>query len=476
MKKNKLLLGCTILVVFLFTTNLHGQQINSYTISGVVKDMQSGTPLFYANVGLLNAADSVSVQGVSTDEHGRFKLSNIKQGDYIFQASYIGYDIYRQPISVAGNKKEIVMDTVLLQPVSTTLEGFTIYEKKPVYAIEGEKKLYNVSEDPSIQTGTTSDALQNAPGVEVDIEGNITLRGVSSVEIWINDKPSRLNAENLKTYIQQLPANSLERIEVISNPSARYSSSGGGVINIVTKSNIKRNSFISFGVNGSTRPSVSPWISYMFANEKFSFNIYMYSYLSEQRTTSDGYNITFNENMDTSAHRIYKSKSDYDFLNGGMYINGSYNFDTMNSISFWVGAYGNPHQKAYVFEDYYYREFLSDIGIYNYTIETNAKTIYVGGYGGISYRHDFNKDGHNLSVDLSGNFWIWNHSENYSRIYQTYADRNINKITTFRNGNGSPSIEINYKLPYSKNGKIELGVESGFAPAYDYWAIDTLLA
>ena len=86
--------------------------------------------------------------------------------------------------------------------------------------MDGEKNMYNTKEDASIQTGTASDALQNAPGVEVDAEGNITLRGVSSVEIWVNDRPSHMNEEALKQYIKQLPANAIERIEVIANPSA----------------------------------------------------------------------------------------------------------------------------------------------------------------------------------------------------------------------------------------------------------------
>jgi outer membrane receptor protein involved in Fe transport len=443
-----------------------------------VIDNNSSAPLFYANAGLLHAVDSTSVQGVSTDERGKFKLLNIKAGDYIFQVSYIGYEVYRQAISLAGEKKEIMLDTVKLQPKLTTLQGVTVYDKKPVYSIEGEKTLYNVSEDPSIQTGTTSDALQNAPGVEVDIEGNITLRGVSSVEIWINDRPSRLNAENLKTYIQQLPANSLERIEVITNPSARYSSEGtGGIINIITKTNIKRNSFISFGINGSTRPNVSPWISYVYANPKFTMNVYLYSYYSIFKNISDGYNIAFNEKKDTSYYQSYQSESNYSSVSLGMYFNGSYSFDTMNTLSFWFGMYGNPYSKSYSFGDYYHREFLPPvIGEYNYTEESNSKSSYMGGYGGISYQHKFNNDGHKLSVDFSGNYWGINSSDKYNRLYQIYSEKGINMKTYNKHKNYSPSISMDYDVPYSKTGTISIGINGSYSPASRYWAVDTLLA
>lgn len=145
--------------------------------------------------------------------------------------------------------------------------------------------MYNVSEDPSIQDGTAADALENAPGVEVDIEGNITLRGVSSVEIWLNDRPSHLTEENLKEFIQQLPANSLERIEVITNPSAKYSSkSDAGIINIVTTSEIKKNSFLSFGLRASSSPNVTPWVSYVWANQKLSLNFYLNGTYSMRKT------------------------------------------------------------------------------------------------------------------------------------------------------------------------------------------------
>ncbi|MDR1878273.1 MAG: TonB-dependent receptor, partial [Bacteroidales bacterium] len=203
-----------ILALCVLTSAVSGQ--NKCTISGIVKDARTQEALFYAQTGLLKAADSSSAGGSFTNELGSFEITDVLPGTYILQASYVGYEVYRKEIVVTKDNRTMNMDTILLHPQSTTLEGVTVYGQKPVYTIDGEKTIYNVSEDGGIQTGTASDALQNAPGVEVDIEGNITLRGVSSVEIWINDRPSKLNAENLKTYIQQLPANSLERIEVIA--------------------------------------------------------------------------------------------------------------------------------------------------------------------------------------------------------------------------------------------------------------------
>jgi len=342
------ILHCNLYLLFLFffATNTLQAQNNTYTLTGTIIDSRSNLPLFYVNAGLLNEADSAIVSFASTDKDGIFTFSNIKSGNYIIKTSYVGYEVDQQPVSVMGTNREIILDTILLLPSASMLQDITIATTKPVFMNDGEKILYNVSEDPSIQTGTAADALQNAPGVEVDIEGNITLRGISSVEIWINGRPSRLNEENLKTYIQQLPANSLERIEVINNPSARYSASGtGGIINIVTKSNIKKNSFITFGINGSTRPMASPWFSYMFSNEKFDINVYFYGNYNFSKGKTNGYNIILNENMDTSSYRSYTGEwKDYSIW-AGVYLNGSYRFDSLKTISFWGGCYGMPWAK-----------------------------------------------------------------------------------------------------------------------------------
>ncbi|MBQ7062437.1 MAG: TonB-dependent receptor plug domain-containing protein [Bacteroidales bacterium] len=140
--------------------------------------------------------------------------------------------------------------------------------------MDGEKNIYNVADDPTVQSGTTEDALQNTPGVTVDVEGNITLRGVSSIEIWIDDKPSNLSAENLKTWLQTLPASAIDHIETITNPSAKYATEAEAIINIITRAHVKKNHFLSFGLNGATQPYLSPWLSYTWANDKLSFNIY----------------------------------------------------------------------------------------------------------------------------------------------------------------------------------------------------------
>ena len=234
MKKTLLILSLLFFNIQLFSQN---------NVSGVLVDSLNNERLPYVNVGMMRAIDSVFVAGTSANDDGSFKLEHIPNGKYVFFVSSIGYESIKKTLDI---NSDLDMGVIKMKSGSTRLDEVVIVEKRPLFSNEGEKTLYNVSEDPSVQTGTVSDALQNAPGVEVDVEGNVSLRGVSSVDIWINGQPSNLNAENLKTYLQQMPANALERIEVITNPSARYASkSDGGIINIVTNAKIKKNQFLN---------------------------------------------------------------------------------------------------------------------------------------------------------------------------------------------------------------------------------------
>ena len=466
-----------IILLITFFSNFIQAQNNTFTLTltGAIFDKSTNAPLFYVNMGLLNAADSAVISVATTDKEGVFTFSNIKTGNYILKTSYMGYDVFERPLSVSGESNTIKLDTILLQPAAAKLEGITVATTKPVYMNDGEKILYNVSEDASIQTGTVADALQNAPGVEVDIEGNVTLRGVSSVDIWINDKPSHLKEENLKTYLQQLPANSLERIEVITNPSARYSAKrDGGIINIVTKTNIKRNSFISFGVNGSTRPMASQWLSYMFSNEKFSINLYFSGYYYFQKRKSNGYSTIFNENMDTASYRSYTNDYKWNSINTSAYLNVSYNIDSLKTITFYGGVWMNPFQNVSQSKDYKYREYINNPGIYDYLENATGKNFFWDVNFGLEYEHNFNDEGHTLLTEFYFDYWQGKDMSNFQRIYTNYPELNINKKMNGLFRGYDTYLNINYSLPYHEDGVIEIGFNGEYEHGFNDNRTDTL--
>ena len=444
----------------------------TYSVSGVLEETNSKTKLIYANVGVLNTKDSTFVRGASSDENGNFIIVGVPSGDYYLRVSSLGYQSTYIPFKVP--KDNVNLGTVSIKKEATTLNAVVIKDKKPIYSVDGEKNLYNVTEDPSIQLGTTADALQNAPGVEVDIEGNITLRGVSGVEIWINDKPSRLNEENLKTYIQQLPANALERIEVITNPSARYGiKTDAGVINIVTSSHIKRNSFTSFGLRGTSQPSISPWVSYMWANEKFSFNIYTGAWNSNTDRKSNGYSIAFDQNKDTASIQRYEDESKRKSLSPNLHISASYNIDSMNTLSFWGGMnISNSENSSF---ETRFREEMGNS--YEYTTESSSKSMFTFGHYGLDYEHKFNNEGHRLSANISGGFSPDNTSSTLIRDYKDAVHKhlNLNRNYSSKGGGNNIGLGVDYSYPYAKGGELEVGITSDYRKDQSLTSTDTLV-
>ena len=426
-------------------------------VRGTLADASNAQPLAYANCVLLKAADTSFAYGTTTDLKGAFLFKSVASGDYLFRVAYMGYEQKMQPVTVAGaldlGKLSVAKSATVLSTVKVTAE-------KPLYAMDGEKNMYNTKEDPSIQTGTASDALQNAPGVEVDAEGNITLRGVSSVEIWINDRPSHMNEEALKQYIKTMPANSIERIEVITNPSARYNSKGG-VINIVTNQRITRNELLCIGLNGSTMPHITPWVSYVWANEKVDFNIYLNGSFSRHDVESSEESRLLNDTGALSRYQNYKSFSESSNRGGYMGFNFNWNIDSMTNLAAWMGAY--PYWSTNDMTSHYdYQEYFPTFTDRGYERSYDQKSFGGGGYMGAWFQHRFNNEGRKLHASLSGNMW---YSRDHATDLWTYTNTayGVNdEIDTSNSTNWSADVEIGYTHPLKHDIELEAGVEIGY--------------
>lgn len=439
-------------------------------LRGTLQDSTDHNALSFANIGLLKQSDSTFVCGTTTEENGGFELQVPDSGKYIIRISYIGYGTQMRPLQLLESNKTIDLGIVAVAKGSTELSAVEIVASKPMYTYEGEKRIYNVSEDPSVQGGVANDALQNAPGVYVDMEGNITLRGVSGVEIWINDKPSRIKAEGLKSFLQQLPANSIERIEVITNPSARYGASGtGGIINIVTKEKIKRNLLFSFGLNGSTQVSYSPWVSFVIGNDKVSFNTYLTrSYFEgDYESISSGYLL----NEGDSLYKIENvSNGYYNYAYTYGHINFSWEIDKQTSLNAWFGgSFSSSESNSYS------HSIRTMAGGEVFDITQNGSGGSDGSqyYSGLSLEHRFKKEGHKISLDgYLGN----NTSDNLStneRLYATQTWKNRRYTDKSLYDGSWWSAELNYENPLGTKRSIEAGGEFNFSPTIQDSPVDT---
>ncbi len=435
---------------------------DTFQVVGVLRDAKTGDFMPYVNVAVLDSIDSELVKGGISNMDGVFELNGVPQGSFVLRVSAIGYESYMHPFKVTNNTN---LGTLRINPGVTSLGEVTVAAERPLYAMEGEKLIYNVSEDPSIQTGTTEDALQNAPGVEVDVEGNITLRGVSSVEIWVNDKPSKLTEENLKTYLQTLPANAIARIETITNPSAKYATDAEAVINIVTSAHIKSNQFISFGVNGSNQPFVSPWVSYMWKKEKLSINLFASGRYSDRINTTDSWELKREDGAtegtyDSVWYRSTTQKQDSRSMNGHLFLNIDYEIDSTSDFSFDVGGfysnnrnYGNRRDE----QTFYLQPADSMLA---YSIGDTTISRYGFGNIGADYTKKFDEKGHNLRIGLNSRLNKNASDQYYNRFYDVYSDLDENRyLLTDMFGLGV-NLDARYNRPYSEDGELSYGLRA----------------
>ena len=366
---------------------------------------------------------------------------------------------------VFAQEPETKSDTLKMTSDTLLLEGVSIVADRPLFSVEGEKTLYQVSDDPTVQSGMASDALQNAPGVSVDVEGNVTLRGASDVEVWINDQPSNLTQESLKVYLRTLPANAIERIEVITNPSARYATQADGIINIVTNTKVKRNEFLCFGMNGSSQPYVMPWASYIWKNDRWTVNLYsnMYFYHGNSEESSEKTLYSEDENGNPVVASLFKAhtKSSNNSYSPGLNINLTYTPDQKNTFSFYSMLWDSfgPSELRQERERV---EYLEQSGDYQYSILTKSRSNYMYLPFGLNYRHLFNEEGHNLSLRLNGSLNRYAIPIYYHKTFTSPMPYERAFVNDYSTTNIPISANVDYNLPYSQNGEFGLGLNASW--------------
>ena len=358
-------------------------------------------------------------------------------------------------------------DTLLLLQRVKTLEAISIRAPRPIYSMDDEVVNYNVADDETVKGLTALDALQNAPSVEVDIEGNITMRGSTNIEIWINGYPTHMNGNTLKVYLESLPADAIDRIEVIKNPSAKYMvEEGCHIINIVTSTKIRNSHFLSFGLGGSNRPSVSPWVSYVLKNEKLSTNIYLGVSSTPTHKTEQS-SLIFRqdgkEGFDTTAFSNTATENNTNRYTGTLAFNLSYQIDSMNDLSFFGLAVTYPAKKhSLTTTDQWY--YLPQMLHYTYTNSQESRDFNLMGMANLSWKHKFNNEGHNLSVSLYDNLNYSHNERTLRRDYTLLEGILPSELSdfdkTYLEGmtNNSLTLSADYNRPLGIDDELTLGL------------------
>jgi outer membrane receptor protein involved in Fe transport len=232
-------------LIFLLKLNSFAQ--GTGTIEGAVLDSVNNSSLEAASISVVKEDDNKIVTGANTDAAGKFKIEQIPFGSYKLEVNYIGYNTLVIPgIKLSHENNYVKIGNIKLKSGTATTEEIEVKGEKSLVEFQGDKRVLNVGEALTLKGATALDVLKQMPGVTVDVDGNVSVRGSEGVKITIDNKSFGLEGQNQTTTLEQLSADEIERVELITNPSVKYDAEGSsGIINIVLKK--KR----EYGYNGA---------------------------------------------------------------------------------------------------------------------------------------------------------------------------------------------------------------------------------
>jgi len=442
-----------------------GQRPEPINITGIVLDQDTGQPLEYATLILQNLRNPDKVTGGITDALGKFNVQTMP-GRYNVRIEYISYNTFIKEEQTFRTSTDLGM--VKLGIDIEQLEGVEVIGERTTVELRLDKKIYNVGSDFTVKGGSVTDVLDNVPSVTVDIEGNISLRGNESVRILINGKPSALSGLSTEA-LQQLPAEAIEKVEVITNPSARYDAEGtAGILNIILKQDK------TAGLNGSVSLNVGNPESYggnLSLNlRRENFNIFTNT---SYRYRSGPGNALFeqeNFNLDGSTASFQDEYRDYQRQSDGFNTNIGFEYfiDSTSSItnSFVYRKSGG--------DDIVDIDFFNFDASQNPTIQRNRFTNELEDEEDIqyslNYKKKFDKDGHELTMDYqySTGSELENSIINEIIIGETSAlptEQTINDESQIRQ-----LLQMDYVLPFGKDDKSQF--ELGYRGTFNNFNID----
>ncbi len=428
-------------------------------VKGKILDRQKSEPLGFVNIKVTEQGSDKFVGGGITDAGGNFNVSGLKDGKYTLSLTFMGYKDVTRQFEITPAKREVQFKLLYMAEDAKQLNEVTVTGQRATMKLEVDRKSFDVGQLISNAGQAASDVLDNVPSIEVDNDGNVSLRGNSSVEVWINGKASGLTSDNRAQILQQLPAESIERIEVIDNPSAKFSAEGSaGIINIVLKKDRKAGYYGSVQAGGDTRGG---------ANTSFNVNYnsrLIDSYLNigyrhrantghmESQQTSNAYNQTYDSDS--------KQRGNNFFTRAGVTLHATTKDDFSLSGMLMHGG-GN----SYSYTPYIYTAVANGLNNYQLDRLNRSRTGMDMRYGEFNYRHSFN-DKHfiDFTADLSS--WKMNGDNWYQDSTVVMGIDDVTYSYQYRPqyiNNHRKELKLEYENQVTKNFKIEAGYNGNFS-------------
>ncbi|MBP5763962.1 MAG: TonB-dependent receptor [Bacteroidales bacterium] len=466
-------------LLFVLVGITHGIMLAG-VITGKVID-EKGEPLEFVNVAVYKQGETVPHKGSITDETGRYEVDGVADGTYTVQYTFMGFQDESRTVSVnANNKHHARVNTVRLKEDRAVLQEVSVSTQKAAMKLDIDKKVFDVSQNITTAGLSASEALENIPSVEVDQEGNISLRGSQSVTVWINGKAQGLTSDNRGDILQQLPAESIERIEVITNPSSKYSPEGSaGIINIILKRDRKAGYYGGVQLNVGKTKGDDPH-GRLAANINYSSGILeAYANVGLGRRVRSSKGFTDRDFLDTKNDDFNYGFLNSRFKGGGKGTNlfgragFTWHFTEKDEIGLsymgmkGLGKHDHPtdytYQQGFTSDDPTLWTAYPSFRPYNSRRRSFSGDSPLMNSVSLNYRHEW-KTNHTLDAVVSYSKWHADHETGYDQ-YTDYLDQSGNVTESAEShqwqesctGNSHVDAQLDYVQPLSETSKFEAG-------------------
>ena len=457
-----------IVVLFLFGLSISGfsqqpggKKFKKIKIEGVVVDKETQDPLEYTTISLLNDSSPDLIQGGITDKNGKF-IIEVFPGKYNITLEYIGFDkIILKDKVISINEDFGIFE---LEIVAESLNEVELVGERTEVEIRLDKRIYNVGKDITVRGGSVADVLDNVPSVSVDVEGNVALRGNQNVRILINGKPSGLVGLSGPQGLRSLPAESIEKVEVVTSPSARYEASGtAGILNVILKKEELEGFNGSFILNGGAPTTYGGNATLNWRTKKL--NIFSTTSLrdSESRGGGDFESENFNPVRFVNEDRDYQRNRKSIFFNlGAEYY---FNDDTSLTISGFVRTSDNESNNNTKIDNLNAAGVVVDqFGRYQFEEEIDNSQQFT-----TNFTKKFDDKGHELVIE----FQTESSEEDESDLAENTSTFN-QESDTFEDQSRT-LLQMDYVWPVNENTQFEIGYRGDFSlQETDYNVFDLL--
>ena len=450
MKNFAYLISLILFFAALTVTGQDRQAAKKIKITGKVLDNSTSQPLEYATIIFQNSKKPELVTGGITNNKGEFDIE-INAGTYDIRIEFISFktiEIKQRNLQDNSN-----LGTFSLSDDSTQLDGVELRADRSTVEIKLDKRVYNVGQDMMVKGGTVSDVLDNVPSVAVDIDGSVSLRGNANVRILIDGRPA--NAININDALRLIPADAIDKVEVITNPSARYDAEGGGgIINIILKKGKNK------GLNGTVTGTIGdPTNRSLIGNVNFkSDNFNIFTSQGYTHRESPGNSLTNSENFNsdgTTSNFIYEKRNNSRIGNN---YNGNFGFDWYldpsltwtNAFSYRKNTTDNP--ESLTFENYDANNVFQSTRLRQLDQTDDGENVEFSS----NFVKNFKKEGHKLTADFS-------FSDNSDDEFSFIRDTDFDDVRTFEDQVQKRTIiQADYVLPIGENGRFEIGFKGDY--------------